>query len=83
MPRPTGLSTPRASAPRAIGDSECYARAMATDPDEAVGHAPTKELDSFESALRARPEIVERMEAVIADPSTAVSSRHHTPPEGR
>ena len=60
---------------RAVSDSEHSARAA----DGAAGAVPVEELDPFEKALRSRPEIVERLEAVISDPSKAVPSRHHPP----
>ena len=60
---------------RAVSDSEHSARAA----DGAVRAVPVEELDPFEKALRSRPEIVERLEAVISDPSKAVPSRHHPP----
>ena len=65
---------------RAVSDSEHSARAAETDADGAVGAVPVEEFDPFEKALRSRPEIVERLEAVISDPSKAVPSRHHPPP---
>ena len=68
------------SGSRAVSDSEQSARTAETDADGAVGAVPVEGLDPFEKALRSRPEIVERMEAAIADPSKAVSSRHHPPP---
>ena len=71
------------SGSRAASDSEHAARAAEADADGAVGALPVEELDPFEKALRGRPEIVERLEAAIADPSKAVPSRHHPPPAGQ
>ena len=41
---------------------------------------PRDRNDDFETSLRSHDEIIERMEAVIQDPSRSVPSRHHPPP---
>ena len=80
MPHVLRPSDASETVPQAVSDSEHPARTAAPDADGAVGPVPAEELDPFEKALRGRPEIMKRMEAVVADPSKAVPSRHHPPP---
>ena len=77
MPHVPRSSDPSETDFQAVRDSEHSAHLVTAAADGKAAHVLAEGLESFEEALRGRPEIVGRMEAVIADPSKAVPSRHH------
>ena len=76
---PRTATAPVAESPASEAADEVAARQQPQVSDS----TSTGALDDFEASLRSHDQIVERMEAVIRDPSTSVPSRHHRQPTSR
>ena len=80
MPRLTRTATASASESRVSGAAD---EAAVKRQPQLSDSTSTEALDDFEASLRSHDQIVERMEAVVRDPSRSVPSRHHRQPTSR